>query len=178
MSVLQGFPPRIQALGGSTEGYAEPALRGEAQVPSRTHTPCLSGFLPTWAGIRGVRTDPVFSLLCSGRTPPQTDGTFKLLAGLSRLPRGRPLPPASARPVLREQGWRRRAADPPAFLGQVEGSSWSLSRHTHPETSREWAPSGASRPRGPEAQLQPVGFQRSHFGCPLTVPSGSKGAEP
>lgn len=28
---------------------------------------------------------------------------------------------------------------PPAFLGQAEGSSWSLSEHTYPETSQEWA---------------------------------------
>lgn len=56
---------------------------------------------------------------------------------------------------------------PPAFLGQVGGSSWSLHRHTHPETSREWAPSGPSHPWGPAAQLQPVGFRASLSGAPF-----------
>lgn len=65
---------------------------------------------------------------------------------------------------------------PPAFLGQVEDSSWSLHRHTHPETSPEWAPSSPSHPRGPAAQLQPVGLWSHPFRCPLLVPSGLKGA--
>lgn len=66
----------------------------------------------------------------------------------SFFPRRYPLPPLSLLGAERTRGWRRQACIPAAFLGQVEGSSWSLSGHTHPETSREWALSSPSRPRG------------------------------
>lgn len=74
---------------------------------------------------------------------PHRQTTFMLLAGLyplsqnSSLPRGCPLSSPNL-PVLRgPRGGGSGCVHQPAFLGQVEGSLQSLSRHTRPETSRE-----------------------------------------
>lgn len=53
------------------------------------------------------------------------------------------------------------------FLGQVEGSSWSLSGHTHPETSREWALSSPSRPRGQRHSCSQWGSGEATSGAPF-----------
>lgn len=82
-------------------------------------------------------------------------------AGFSFLPRGRSLPPLGL-PSDKGAGGEGRPVDPPAFLGQVEGSSWSLGGWTHPPRSIPGMGSlWPCRPRGPAAQLQPLRLQRS-----------------
>lgn len=55
--------------------------------------------------------------------------------------------------------------------------SWGLRRHTHPETSREWAPPAPAL-LGPSHTAAALGFQESYLGCPLLVPSGLQRAVP
>lgn len=58
---------------------------------------------------------------------------------------------------------------PPAFLGQVEGSSWSLAGHTHPQTSQEWAPS-APPILGASSTAATSGVPEKPFRVPLSGP--------
>lgn len=126
----------------------------------------------------------MFYVLYSGWAHPHGQmGPACLWLGLalrqnSSLARGCSLPPLSLPSAETAPGWGGGLVHPATFLGQVEDDSGSLHRHTHPETSQEWAPSSPSHPQGPAAQLQPVGFPRHPFKCPLLVPSGLKGAGP
>lgn len=60
--------------------------------------------------------------------------------------------------------WGRLRAPPGALL---DTPTQKHPRNGLPQPLPSW---------GPAAQLQPVGFQRSHLGCPFLVPSGLKRA--
>lgn len=147
----QGLP--IQNWpGASTGATAELDLREGAQIPSRTTCLCCPLFYPDLGWLQRRPHVPCALLGCARGGPTHTDRDLRVSRRVqpseqnSCLPKA--CPPLPHQPADREQGGGGGHVYPPAFLGQVEGPSWSLLGHTHPETSPEWALFSPSLPRG------------------------------
>lgn len=171
--VLSGSPHP-----GSTWGSTEPTLKEGVHIPSRSTWPSLSSFSPCPGWDQGCKHVPhaLHAVLVGGH-PHRWAFMPPGLSPLDKIPFCS-LPPISL-PECRCQenkgseelcmctllhSWGRLRAPP--------GASLDTPTHKHPRN-------GLPQPLpswGPAAQLQPVGFQRSHLGCPFLVPSGLKQA--